>query len=296
MSDNKRKDLLGAIKEKGKTLEAEMSFFDHIDVLRKHLLRGLLVVVLFTGAAFWFSDFIFHEVIMGPKHPDFWTYRMMCKLAAALPNLIGSDFCITKIDAKIINTEMAGQFTLQVNSCIMVGIILGIPYLLFELWLFIKPALHDQERKSASGFVFFASSLFFIGIMFGYYMICPLSINFLTNYTVSSDIENTFTISSYLSSVATLTIGSGIIFQLPVVIYILSKIGVMTPAFMRSSRRYAIVIILIIAAVVTPTPDIITMLVVAFPLFLLYEGSIFISANIERKRNKSIYGVSKVNN
>jgi len=294
MSDKKKLDLIGAIKEKGKTLEAEMSFFDHIDVLRKHLLRGLAVVVLFTIGAFWFSDFIFHDVIMGPKNPDFWTYRMMCQLTEAFPSVISADFCITHIDAKIINTEMAGQFTLQINSCVMVGIILGIPYLLFEVWLFIKPALHDKERKSASGFVFFASMLFFIGLMFGYFIICPLSVNFLTNYTVSPEIENTFTVTSYLSSVATLTIGSGIIFQLPVVIYILSKIGVMTPAFMRNSRRYAIVIILIIAAVVTPTPDIITMLVVAFPLFLLYEGSIFISANIEKKRNKEIYGVSKV--
>lgn len=295
MSDTKKKSLLGAIKEKGKSLEAEMSFFDHIDILRKHLLRGLLAVVIFTIGAFYFSDFIFEEIIMGPKNPNFWTYRMMCELTAAFPNLISSEFCITRIDAKIINTEMAGQFTLQINSCIMVGIILGIPYLLFEVWLFIKPALHESERKSASGFVFFASALFFTGLMFGYYIICPLSVNFLTNYTVSADIENTFSITSYLSSISTLTIGSGVIFQLPVVIYILSKIGIMTPAFMRKSRRYAIVIILIISAIVTPTPDIITMLVVAFPLSLLYEGSIFISAAIERKRNKQLYGVSKVN-
>lgn len=294
MSDNKKRDLIGAIKEKGKTLEAEMSFFDHIDVLRKHLLRSLLVIVIFTAGAFWFSDFIFNELIMGPKNPDFWTYRMMCKMAAAWPNLISSDFCITHIDAKIINTEMAGQFTLQINACVMVGLILGIPYILFELWLFIKPALHENERKSASNFVLFASSLFFAGIMFGYYIVCPLSVNFLTNFTVSPDIENTFTISSYLSSVATLTIGSGIIFQLPVVIYILSKFGIMTPAFMRSTRRYAAVVILIVAAVVTPTADVMTMLVVALPLFLLYEVSIFISANIERKRNKELYGVAKI--
>jgi len=294
MSDPKKRDLIGAIKEKGKSLEAEMSFFDHIDVLRKHLLRALLVIVVFTIGAFWFSDFIFNDLIMGPKNPNFWTYRMMCKMAAAFPNLIGSDFCITHIDAKIINTEMAGQFTLQINSCIMVGVVLGIPYLLFELWLFIKPALHDNERKSASSFVTFASVLFFLGILFGYYIVCPLSVNFLTGFTVSKEIENTFTISSYLSSISTLTIGSGIIFQLPVVIYILSKFGIMTPTFMRASRRYAVVLILVIAAVVTPTPDIITMLVVAMPLFVLYELSIFISANIERKRNKELYGVAKI--
>ena len=293
MSDTKKRDLIGAIKEKGKTLEAEMSFFDHIDVLRKHLLRALAVVLVLTAGAFYFTDFIFNTIIMGPKNPNFWTYRMMCKLVERFPS-IGSDFCITKIDAKIINTEMAGQFTLQLYSCVMVGIILGIPYLLFEIWLFVKPALHDNERKSASGFVAFASFLFFLGIMFGYYLICPLSINFLTNFTVSPEIENTFTIDSYLSSVMTLTIGSGVIFQLPVIIYILSKLGVMTPAFMRSSRRYSTVLILIIAAVVTPTADPYTMLIVAAPLFLLYELSILISANIERKKNKELYGVSTI--
>lgn len=292
MSDNKAKDLIGAIKDKGKALEAEMSFFDHIDVLRKHLLRSLLAIVIFTGLAFYHYDFLFNEVIMGPKSPDFWTYRMMCKLVAQFPSL-GADFCITEIKGKIINTEMAGQFTLQINSCIMTGIVFGIPYLLFELWLFIKPALHETERKSARGFVFFASLLFFIGVFFGYFIVCALSINFLTGFSVSPMIENTFTIDSYLSSIATLTIGTGIIFELPVIIYILSLFGVMTPTFMRSTRRYAIVVILIIAAIVTPTPDMITMIVVAFPLFLLYELSIFISAWIERKKNIKLYGTSK---
>ena len=287
MSDNKAKDLIGAIKEKGRTLEAEMSFFDHIDVLRKHLLRALAVVFVFTAGAFYYTDFIFNTVIMGPKNPGFWTYRMMCKLYERFPS-IGEEFCIKTLDAKIINTEMSGQFTLQLNACVMAGLILGIPYLLFEIWLFIKPALHENERKSASGFVLFASVLFFTGILFGYYIICPLSVNFLINYQVSPDIENTFTIDSYLSTVMTLTLGSGIIFQLPVVIYILSKVGVMTPAFMRSSRRYAAVIILIVAAVVTPTADPFTMLTVAFPLFLLYEFSIYISANIERKRKNAL--------
>jgi sec-independent protein translocase protein TatC len=292
MSDNKTQNLIDSIKSKGKTLESEMSFFDHIDVLRKHLLRALAVIIVFTMAAFYFTDFIFNTIIMGPKNPSFWTYRMMCKLVEKYPS-IGSDFCITKIDAKIINTEMAGQFTLQLNSCFMVGIVLGIPYLLFEIWLFVKPALHETERKSASGFVAFASFLFFLGILFGYYIICPLSINFLTNFTVSPEIQNTFTIDSYLSSVMTLTLGSGIIFQLPVIIYILSKLGIMTPAFMRASRRYSTVLILIIAAVVTPTADPYTMLIVALPLFLLYEGSIYISANIEKKKNRDLYGTSK---
>ncbi|WP_256003600.1 MULTISPECIES: twin-arginine translocase subunit TatC [Pedobacter] len=291
MSETRTKKLIGAIKEKGKTLEAEMSFFDHIDILRKHLLRALAVIFVLTIGAFYFSDFIFNEVIMGPKNPDFWTYKMMCQLYERFPS-IGSEFCITKIDAKIINTQMSGQFTLQLNSCVMAGVILGVPYLLFEIWLFVKPALHDNERKSASGFVFFASFLFFLGILFGYYLICPLSINFLTNFTVSPDIENTFTIDSYLSSIMTLTLGSGLIFQLPVIIFVLSKLGVMTPAFMRSSRRYAVVIILIVAAVVTPTADPFTMMIVALPLFILYEVSIYISAHIENKRKRELYSAA----
>jgi sec-independent protein translocase protein TatC len=173
------------------------------------------------------------------------------------------------------------------NSCITAGLILGVPYLLFEIWLFIKPALLEAERKSASGFVFFSSLLFLSGILFGYYIITPLSVNFLINFTVDPSIQNTFTIDSYLSTILTLTLGTGIIFQLPVVIYILSKLGLMTPQFMRASRRYAAVLILIVAAVVTPTADPYTMMIVAFPLFLLYELSIMISANIQRKKQKA---------
>ena len=286
MSEKKSTKLIDSIKNKGKTLEAEMSFFDHFDVLRKHLLRALAIVTVFTIFAFYFSDFIWSTVIMGPKDPSFWTYQMMCKLVQLIPS-IGSDFCITKIDAKIINTEMSGQFTLQMNSCITAGLILGVPYLLFEIWLFIKPALLAAERKSASGFVFFSSLLFLSGILFGYYIITPLSVNFLINFTVDPSIQNTFTIDSYLSTILTLTLGTGIIFQLPVVIYVLSKLGLMTPQFMRASRRYAAVLILIVAAVVTPTADPYTMMIVAFPLFLLYELSIMISANIQRKKQKA---------
>ncbi|TKC03550.1 twin-arginine translocase subunit TatC [Pedobacter cryotolerans] len=287
MSDNKAKDLIDSIKKKGKSLEAEMSFFDHLDVLRKHLLRTLAVVTVFVCASFYFSEFIWSDIIMGPKKADFWTYRMMCNLVETLPSLIPQEFCIKVIDAKLINLEMAGQFTLLMNSSITAGLILGVPYLLFEIWLFIKPALLDTEKKSASGFVFFASMLFFAGVLFGYYIIAPLSINFLLTFTVDPSIANTITIDSYLSLILTLALGSGIIFQLPVVIYILSKLGIMTPQFMRKSRRYAIVLILIVASVVTPTADPYTMLIVAFPLFLLYELSIMISANIQRKKLKA---------
>ncbi len=288
MSKSKTQDLIDSIKNKGKNLEAEMSFFDHIDVLRKHLLRALAVITVLVCIAFYFSDFIWQEIIMAPKQGGFWTYRMMCKLVEMFPSVVGEEFCIKKIDAKLINLEMSGQFTLQMNSGITAGLIMGLPYLLFEIWLFIKPALLEAERKSASGFVFFASVLFFIGVLFGYYIISPLSLNFLLTFTVDPSIQNTITVDSYLSTILTLTLGSGIIFQLPVVIYILSKLGVMTPKFMRASRRYAAVLILVVAAVVTPTADPYTMMIVALPLFVLYEFSIMISANIEKKKLKAL--------
>jgi sec-independent protein translocase protein TatC len=277
----RRTDLVKAIKEKGKSLEAEMSFFDHLDVLRGHL----IAIFTFTILVFVFYDFIFEDIIMAPGRTDFWTYRMMC-LATEKFNL-GAEFCVQKLSFNIINTELGGQFMLQINSSMMIGIVLGVPYLLYELWRFVKPALHDEERKSATGFVFWSSMLFISGLLFGYFIIAPLSINFLTNYEVSEIINNQIMISSYFSVLATLTLGAGIAFELPVVIYILSKLGVMTPTFMRATRRYAIVIILIIAAVVTPTPDLITMLTVSFPLFLLYELSIYISAVVERRKLKA---------
>lgn len=264
--------------------EAEMSFFGHINVLRWHLIRAALVILACTTFAFIYYDFIFDTLIMGPKSPNFWTYRMMCQLSEQFK--LGADFCIKEIPFNIINTEMAGQFTLQLNSALIFGLITGFPYLLWEIWRFVKPALHEKERRSATGFVFYASILFTLGILFGYYIICPLSVNFLAHYTVSDMIQNYISIDSYLSTIATLTLGTGLIFELPIVIYILSKLGIMTPKFMRSNRRYATVLILIIAAVVTPTPDLFTMLTVSFPLFLLYEISIIVSAKVAAKRQK----------
>ncbi|MGX5687599.1 twin-arginine translocase subunit TatC [Arcticibacter tournemirensis] len=286
MSENRGKKLIDSLKKKGESLEAEMSFFDHLEVLRWHLIRSCVAIVVFTGVAFSYYDFIFDKIILGPKSSDFWTYQFMCRLAERFS--LGDDYCIKDIKFNIINTEMAGQFTLQINSSLLMGLVLGFPYLLYEVWRFVKPGLTDKERTSASGFVFYATMLFILGVLFGYYVIAPLSITFLANYTVSNVIQNQITIDSYLSSVATLTLGSGIVFELPILIFILSKIGIMTPAFMRSSRRYSTVIILIIAAVITPTPDILTMLTVSFPLFILYEVSILISARVEKKREKAL--------
>lgn len=275
------KKLIDAIKDKGKTLEAEMSFFEHIEVLRWHLIRSVIAIIVFAIISFTFYDFVFNQIIMGPKNLDFWTYRMMCKVGALL-HLDG--FCVEKIPFNLISTELTGQFMLQINSCLLMALAMGFPYLLFEVWLFIKPALSDAERKSASGFVFYATLLFVLGALFGYYIVVPLSINFLANVSLSDFIVNQITIDNYLSTIATLTIGCGIVFLLPILIFILSKLGLMTPAFLRASRQYAAVIILILAAVITPSADIITMLTVAAPMFILYEISIMVSLRVQKQR------------
>lgn len=288
MSDSGNK-LVNAIKDKGKNLEAEMSFFDHLEALRWHLIRASVAILVFTILAFSYFDTLWETIIMGPSKDDFWTARTMCNLGHWLHKTFpayGFDFCFNTIKVQLMNNEMAGQFILQINTSLLAGITMGVPYLLWEIWRFIKPALHEKERKAASGFVIYATFLFFLGVMFGYYVITPLSVHFLMGYTVSPSILNLPSIDSYLSSVATLTLATGLVFELPILIYILANLGIMTPKFMRASRRYAIVIILIIAAVVTPTPDMLTMTVVSIPLFILYEVSIFVAVAVEKRKIK----------
>jgi len=282
--------LVKAIRDKGNSMEGEMSFFEHLEALRWHFLRSAFAVLLFAIITFIYYNDIFKYIIMAPTRTDFWTYRMMCNMGAALQNMSSyfkaKSFCVEKISVPLINTDLAGQFNLQLNSSIMIGLTLGIPYLLFEIWRFIRPALHERERKAASGFVFYCSVLFFMGVLFGYYVVTPLSIRFLASYTVSDAIVNMFSIDSYISSVTMLTLLAGLVFQLPIVVYILSSLNILTPKFMREKRRYATVIILVIAAIITPSPDALTMLVVAAPLFVLYEISIIVSAIVQRRRKK----------
>jgi sec-independent protein translocase protein TatC len=273
MSD---KNIVKAITEKGNNLEAEMSFFDHLETLRWHLIRAAIAILVFTIAAFWQYDFIFNEIILGPFKPNFWTYRMLCKLGTG---------CVTHINGTMINTEMAGQFMLQLNSSILIGIIISVPYILWEIWRFIKPALLEKERKAATGFVFYASCLFIAGILFGYYLIAPESISFLAGYTVSDTIKNQFTISSYLSMVATITLIIGLVFELPILIYILASLGILSGTFMRKTRRYSVVILLIIGAIISPSPDFFTTFISTVPLFALYEVGIMVASRVEKRRN-----------
>lgn len=284
--DNARKGFLGKVfKPKSRTVEDEMGFFDHLEVLRWHIIRGVIAIIIAACWVFVNKGFVFDVLIFGPKKPDFWTYRQLCYLSERFG--LSADLCIKDIGFTILNIDMAGQFTRHLSISIIGGFILAFPYVFWELWRFIRPALSVKETGYTRGVVFFVSLLFATGVLFGYYIITPLSVSFLGNYQVSPEIANQISLDSYIGLVTTLTMATGLVFQLPIVIYFLSKIGIMTPQFMRTYRQHAVVIILIVSAVITPSPDIPTQLLVALPIFLLYEISIFISASVQRSKRKA---------
>jgi len=261
----------------------EMSFLDHLEELRWHLIRSTLAVVIIASVALLMREFIFDTVIFGPKSMDFPTYRFFCKIGTFLG--IDSDFCADELPFIIQSREMAGQFSAYIWTSIWVGFILGFPYLLYEMWKFISPGLHEKERKHSKGFIFTASLLFFSGALFGYYVVAPLSINFLGTFTVSDQVSNEFDLASYIATVRTSVIACGIIFELPIIVYFLTKVGLVTPEILKKYRKISLVVVLILAAVVTP-PDIASQVVVALPILLLYQVSIFISKRVLKRQAK----------
>ncbi|HKR03721.1 MAG TPA: twin-arginine translocase subunit TatC [Bacteroidia bacterium] len=259
---------------------AEMSFMQHLEALRWHLFRSVIAIIAVALIAFLNKEFIFDTVIFGPKHSDFPTYRALCWLSEKL----SIDMCIKDFPFIIMSMTMSGQFTMHMWVAFITGLVVGFPYLLWEVWRFVKPALTSKEKQYSTGIVFFSSLLFITGVLFGYFVIAPLSINFLGSYQVSEQVKNQISLDSYISTITFLTFASGIVFELPIVIYFLSKIGIVTPQFMRNYRKHAVVVILIIAAVITPSPDVTSQVLVAIPLYLLYEISIFVSVMVVRKQ------------
>lgn len=259
---------------------SEMTFLDHLEALRWHLVRSAVVIFVLAIVAFIFKEILFDKIIFGPKNPQFITYRWLCTLSEKF----SVDMCIREIPFSIISTSMAGQFTTHMIVAFTAGLVLGFPYLLWEVWLFIKPALTQKEKKYSRGFVFWASVLFFAGVMFGYYLIAPLSINFLGSYQVSSEVKNAIALNSYISIITMLTLSCGVVFELPILVYFLTQIGIISPSFMRRYRKHAVIVNLIVAAFITPSPDVTSQMLVAVPLFLLYEISIWVSAFVERRK------------
>ena len=266
-----------------KSTDKEMSFLDHLEDLRWHLIRSFLSVIILASIAFLAKDFIFNVLIFGPKHSDFPTYKILCEIA----QFIGfkDSFCFTELPFRIQSRTMGGQFSAHVWTSITAGFIIAFPYILNEMWKFISPGLKTNERSSAKGFILKASLLFFIGVLFGYYVVTPLSINFLGTYQVSGEVYNDFDLSSYISLVRASVIASGLIFELPILIYILTKVGIVSPETLKKYRKISLVIVLILSAIITP-PDIASQVIVSVPIIVLYEISIYISKAVIRKQKR----------
>ena len=263
----------------------EMSFLDHLEELRWHLIRSVIAILIVATIAFIFKDFIFDVLLFGPKQKDFITYRWFCSISQTLGQ--GNSFCIEELPFRIQSRTMAGQFSAHLWTSILAGFIVSFPYIIFEFWKFISPGLYEKERKNARGFIFIASLLFFIGVLFGYFIVTPLSINFLGNYSVSSEIFNDFDLSSYIGLLRASVLAAGIIFELPIIVYFLTKVGIVTPAFLRKNRKISLVVVLSLSAIITP-PDIASQIIVSIPILILYEVSILISRIVIRRQDEVI--------
>jgi sec-independent protein translocase protein TatC len=260
----------------------EMGFVDHLEALRWHLIRIAIALIVCSIVAFIYNSELFDKVILAPTHKDFISYRWLCKLGELIriPSL-----CLEEVKMNFQNTQMSGQFMMSFSSSFIFGFIFAFPYIMWELWRFIKPALSQREVNQSTGLIFWISLLFFSGVAFGYFIITPYTVNFFANYKISEQFQNIIKIDDYLDTLMGLTVGTGLVFELPVVVYFLSKIGLLTPKFMSDYRKFAIVIILVVAAVITP-PDVFSQIIVTIPLWLLYELSIFISAKVEKENAK----------
>ena len=258
----------------------EMSFLDHLEELRWHLVRAFASIFVFAVLAFVFKEFVFDEVILAPSKPDFFTNKFLCGLADrfSIPAL-----CINQIPLTLQNINMSGQFTTHIWVSFIAGFIAAFPYIFWEIWSFIKPALYQEELKYSRGAIFFSSVLFMIGVLFSYYVICPLSVQFLGNYQVSAQVENIVNLGSYISTITSIVLAGGIIFELPIVIFFLARVGLVTSDFLKTYRRHAIVAALLLAAIITP-PDIVSQVLVCLPLIILYEAGIIIAKHIEKGR------------
>jgi sec-independent protein translocase protein TatC len=264
----------------------ELTFLEHLEDLRWHIIRSVIAILVIAIAAFVFHRIVFDVIILAPKTPEFFTNRMFCNFGTFVnvPAL-----CINSNEFEIININMAGQFTTHILVSIIAGVIIGFPYIFFEFWIFLKPALYQKEKRHASGAVFYSSLLFILGILFGYFIITPLSVHFLGSYKVSDQVANQINLVSYISTVSSVTLASGIIFELPILVYFLTKVGLLTPQFLRKYRKHSVIVILALSAIITP-PDIFSQILVCFPLLLLYEIGIGISKRIVAKEEAKLAG------
>lgn len=258
-----------------------MSFLEHLEVMRWHLLRSIAAIVIMALVAFVFKDIVFDKIILAPKEPPFPTNRWLCELG----EILGLErICINQNPFTLQTVKMAEQFSMHIIVSLVAGIVVAFPYIFWEFWRFIVPALYDKERHTARGAVFFTSLLFILGVLFGYYIISPLSVNFLGNYKVSETVISAPTLRSYVQTITSVVLAAGLVFQLPILVYFLSKVGLVTPGFLKKYRRHSLVIIVTLSAIITP-PDVFSQILVALPLMVLYEIGIAISKRITKQQD-----------
>ena len=235
-----------------------MSFWDHLEDLRKSIIHVVLALVGTTVVLFLFKNLLFDGIILAPTHEEFWFYR-----------LLGMDFSLS-----LVNLEVAAQFMIHMKVTFLLGLVVSFPYLIYEVWKFIAPALYDNEKKAVKGAFALSSGLFYLGVAVGYLIIFPVMLYFFANYQVSADIPNTFSLSSYISLLISTVLAFGIVFEFPTVIALLSALGGVTKEMLRGFRKHAVCVVLILAAIITPTGDPFSLLVCSIPIYILYELSI----------------------
>lgn len=271
--------------KKNRGSKTEMTFWEHLDEFRSVLIHGIIAFIILSIVAFSFKHILFDIIILGPKNSDFITYRVLCKIG----KFFGvNSLCLDTSSLHIINISLAGQFMAHMTTSFIAGFIVASPYIIWEFWRFVKPGLTETERKNTRGAVLVISSLFISGVLFSYFLAVPLMVNFLGNYQVSESVANQIALDSYVSAVTTMTLLMGLIFEFPVVVVVLTKIGILSPSFMSKYRKHTIVLILLIAGLITPSPDAFTQLVVSVPLYALYEISVQLSKKVYRKKEESL--------
>ncbi len=269
-------------KTKGESEEKVMSFWDHLEELRGHIFRSLIAIVILAVLAFMNRHVIFDMIILAPSSSKFITYTWLCELGRLVHS---SSLCITDMHLKIINIKMSGQFLTHMYISAVAGFILAFPYVLWEVWRFVQPALHQNEKKYSRGGLLISTLLFLVGILFSYFFIVPVTVNFLGTYSVSGDVVNQISLNSYINTVVSVTFAVGIVFELPILVYFLTRIGVVTPDFMKKNRKYMVVVLLTVSAIITP-PDMFSQMMVFIPLWGLYEVSILVSKRVYKKQQE----------
>jgi len=286
VSESSRKSFFKRIRGE-QTSEDEMSFIDHLEALRWHVVRSLLVIMASAIVFFIFIDWIFDHVIMGPTQNNFISYRVLCSLSHMLR--MGDSLCMPPMELNLQVNSVSGTFMSSITIAFAGGIIVALPYVLWEVWRFVRPALKPNELQYTRGVIFWISFFFFIGAAFGYFLLAPFTFNFLANYKIGTMGTLIYrpTLTDYLDSLIDITLGAGVAFELPMASWILSKMGLVTPSFLRSYRKYAYVVLLVLAAIITPSPDWGSQMIVVIPLVILYELSILISARVNKNQEKS---------